>query len=147
MPKPFSLQPILELMQNRTDEATRNLARLIANERDAKAKLDMLQRYRDEYAERFRESARNGLTQREWQNFQQFLNRLDEAIDLQHKAVALRVQHTADGQEKWRQQRKKLMAFDTLSARHFTSENALEMKKDQKAQDEFATRSKIYKDT
>ena len=147
MPKPFSLQPILELMQSRTDEATQNLARLISNERDAKTKLDMLQNYRDEYAERFRESAQNGLTQREWQNFQQFLDRLDSAIDLQHKTVALRAQNTAKGQTQWQQQRKKLMAFDTLSARHFASENVREMKKDQKVQDELATRSKTYKET
>ena len=146
MPKPFSLQPILELMQSRTDEATQKLARLIANERDAKAKLDMLQNYREEYAERFRESAQKGLTQREWQNFQQFLNRLDDAIAMQSKTVALRAKSTADGQTQWLQQRKKLMAFDTLSTRHFANENALEKKKEQKAQDELATRTKIYRE-
>ena len=79
MTKPFSLQTVLDLMHNRADEATRNLARLIANERDAKSKLEMLQNYRDEYAARFRQAAQNGLGQREWQNFQQFIDRLDEA--------------------------------------------------------------------
>ena len=82
MTKPFALQTFLDLMQIRTDEATRNLAHLIANEKDARAKLELLQHYRDEYATRFRESAQKGLTQREWSNFQQFLNRLDEAIDV-----------------------------------------------------------------
>ena len=57
MAKPFSLQPILELMQARADEATRALARLIANERDARSKLELLQNYRDEYAARFCEAA------------------------------------------------------------------------------------------
>ena len=83
MTRPFSLQTVLDLMQARTDEATRNLARLIANEKDAKARLDMLLGYRDEYAGRFREAAQNGLTQREWQNFQHFLGRLDDAIEQQ----------------------------------------------------------------
>ncbi len=147
MPKPFSLQPILELMQSRTDEATQNLARLIASERDAKSKLTMLQQYRDEYAVRFRESAQKGLTQREWQNFQHFLDRLDEAIELQQKAVATQVKNTAEGQAQWLQQKKKLMAFDTLSTRHFANENAREMKKDQKFQDEFAARTRIYKES
>ena len=121
MTKPFALQTVLDLMQIRADEATRNLARLIGIEKDAKAKLEMLQQYRDEYATRFRESAQNGLSQREWHNFQQFLNRLDEAID---------------------SQRKKLKAFDTLSERHFANETAREMKKEQKVQDEFAARTK-----
>ena len=66
MTKPFALQTVLDLMQIRADEATRNLARLIGIEKDAKAKLEMLQQYRDEYATRFRESAQNGLSQREW---------------------------------------------------------------------------------
>ena len=146
MTKPFSLQTVLDLMQIRTDDATRHLAQLIASERDAKAKLEMLQHYRDEYATRFRESAQNGLSQREWQNFQQFLNRLDEAIDMQRKMVATQTRHTAAGQVAWQQQKKKLMAFDTLSDRHFARESAREMKREQKIQDEFAARSKNDKE-
>ncbi|MDR3298460.1 MAG: flagellar export protein FliJ [Candidatus Accumulibacter sp.] len=140
MPQPFPLQTVLDLMQDRADEATRNLARLIASEKDAKAKLDLLLGYRDEYANRFNAAARNGLTQREWQNFQHFLGRIDDAIEQQRKAVAEQVQHTVDGQLQWQQQRKKLKAIDTLSVRHFTSENAREQKRDQKLQDEFAAR-------
>ena len=147
MTKPFALQTVLDLMQIRADEATRDLARLISIEKDAKAKLEMLQQYRDEYAARFRESAQKGLTQREWHNFQQFLNRLDEAIDLQRKTVTTQTRNTAAGQSQWQQQRKKLKAFDTLSDRHFASENAREMKKEQKVQDEFAARAKDDKET
>ena len=47
MAKPFPLQIVLELMQDRADEATQQLARLIASERNAKDKLEMLQQYRD----------------------------------------------------------------------------------------------------
>ena len=147
MTKPFALQTVLDLMQIRADEATRDLARLISIEKDAKAKLEMLQQYRDEYATRFRESAQKGLTQREWHNFQQFLNRLDEAIDLQRKTVTTQTRNTAAGQSQWQQQRKKLKAFDTLSERHFASENAREMKKEQKVQDEIAARPKDDKET
>jgi flagellar FliJ protein len=144
MTKPFPLQTILELMQDRADEATRNLARLIANEKDAKAKLDLLLGYRDEYAGRFRAAAQNGLAQIEWNNFQHFLERLDEAIEQQRKTVAAQVRNTAVGQAQWREQRKKLKAFDTLSARHFTRENAKEAKREQKLQDEFATRKREF---
>ncbi|MDR3220671.1 MAG: flagellar export protein FliJ [Candidatus Accumulibacter sp.] len=140
MTRPFPLQTVLDLMQDRADEATRSLARLIANEKDAKAQLDMLLGYRDEYAGRFSEAAQNGLTQSAWSNFQQFLGRLDEAIEQQRAIVATRVRNTATGQLQWQQQRKKMKAFDTLSARHFTSENAREIKREQKLQDEFAAR-------
>ncbi|MDR2787357.1 MAG: flagellar export protein FliJ, partial [Candidatus Accumulibacter sp.] len=70
MTKPFPLQAVLELMRDRADEATRSLARLIANERDAKSRLTLLLGYRDEYVDRFRQAAQNGLTQLEWSNFQ-----------------------------------------------------------------------------
>jgi flagellar FliJ protein len=142
MTKPFPLQTVLELMQERADEATRNLARLIANEKDAKARLDLLLGYRDEYAERFREAAQNGLTQREWQNFKYFLGRLDEAVEQQREIVKQRAKNTADGQAGWQQQRKRLKAFDTLSERHFASELVRETKREQKLQDEFAARNK-----
>ena len=142
MAKPFSLQTVLELMQLRADEATRQLARLIANERDAKSKLDMLAQYRDEYAMRFKQAAQSGITQREWHNYQEFLNRLDEAIAAQQQMVAVQAKNTAAGQALWQQQRKKLKAIDTLSERHYSSENVLEQKREQKTQDEYAARRK-----
>ena len=140
MAKPFSLQTVLELMQTRADEATQQLARLIANERDARNKLAMLQHYRDEYATRFRQAAQNGLSLREWHNYQEFLNRLDEAIAAQSQTVTQQARNTANGQVHWQQQRKKLKAFDTLSERHQARENAREQRQDQKVQDEFALR-------
>ena len=140
MAKPFSLQTVLELMQTRADEATQQLARLIANERDARNKLAMLQQYRDEYATRFRQAAQNGLSPREWHNYQEFLNRLDEAVDAQNQTVTQQARNTVNGQEHWQQQRKKLKAFDTLSERHQARENAREQRQDQKVQDEFALR-------
>lgn len=145
MTKPFSLQTVLELMQVRADDATHRLARLIATERDAKNKLDMLQNYRDEYAARFRQAAQNGISVREWHNYQEFLNRLDEAIDAQRQAVAQQIQNTATGQTHWQQQRTKLKAFDTLSDRHFAAENAQELKREQKVQDEFSARFRSEK--
>ena len=113
---------------------------------DAKAKLEMLQQYRDEYAARFRQAAQNGISPREWHNYQQFLNRLDDAIEVQRNTVATQARQTAAGQMQWQQQRKKLKAFDTLSDRHHAAENAKEAKREQKMQDEFATRDRGEKE-
>jgi flagellar FliJ protein len=138
--KPFSLQPVLDLMQTRTDEATRRLAQLIGMENDAKNKRDMLQQYRDEYASRFRQAAQNGIGKREWSNYQEFIGRIDEAIEQQSQTVRLQERHTATGQAHWQQQRTKLKAFDTLSQRHQASEIANELRQEQRIQDEFASR-------
>jgi flagellar FliJ protein len=147
MVKPFSLQTVLELMQVRADESTHRLARLIASERDAKNKLQMLQQYRDEYAARFQLAAQNGLTPAEWHNYQEFLNRLDGAIEAQTQAVRQEMRNTANGQQDWQQHRKKLKAFDTLSERHFSNEEAIQTRRDQKIQDEFAARLKPEDET
>ena len=140
MTQPFALQAVLELMQTRADDSTLRLAKLITAERDAQSKLQMLTQYRDEYALRFQQAAQNGLNPRDWSNYREFLNRLDEAIAQQGRAVVVQASNTAAGQTHWRQQRTKLKAFDTLSQRHQSSEIARESRNDQKLQDEFASR-------
>ncbi|MEF8709029.1 MAG: flagellar export protein FliJ [Candidatus Accumulibacter propinquus] len=80
--------------------------------------------------------------QPEWRNYQEFLTRLDEAIKQQMKLVSVQETHTAAGQEDWKRQRTKLKALDALSERHRASEARLEIRQEQKAQDEFAARSK-----
>ena len=142
--RPFSLQSVLDLMRSRNDEATQGLARLIAAERDGRKKLTMLLQYRDEYAARFRQAAQEGLAQPAWRNYQDFLERLDEAIQLQLQAVAQQATHTAAGQEDWHRQRSRLQAFATLAERHRTSEEQQESRQEQKTQDEFAARRNDY---
>lgn len=138
--RPFALQTVLELMRSRSDEATLRLARLLAAERDARQKLDLLLQYRVEYGARFRQAARDGLEQPAWRNYQDFLNRLDEAIQQQTQAVDRQQADSAAGQAEWQRQRNRLQAFDTIFARHRASEERRELRREQKTQDEFAAR-------
>ena len=124
MTRPFPLQTVHELMQTRADEATQQLAKLIASERDAKSKLAMLQQYRDEYAARFRDAAQQGVTQIQWRNYQDFLNRLDDAIDQQKQNVAQQERNTASGQMNWQHHRKNLKAFPLAMPRARTHAKA-----------------------
>lgn len=142
MTKPFSLQAVLDLMQSRADEATQQLARLIAAEQDAKAKLDLLSEYREEYARRFQATAQQGMSPLQWKNFQDFLNRLDDAIGQQRLVVAHSSSNTAAGQDHWREQRIRLKAIDTLSVRHRSAELSLELRREQKLTDEIAARKR-----
>lgn len=146
MTKPFNLQPLLELMQTRTDEATRQLGQLIAAEQNAKSRLQLLEQYREEYSQRLRESIAKGLTPVALRNYQDFLARIDDAIDQQKQAVAQSEQSTAAGQAQWREQNKRLKAIDTLSQRHEERERYREGRLDQKQQDEFAARKFARRD-
>lgn len=142
MTRPFSLQPLLELMQTRSDDATRRLGQLIAAEQSAKSRLELLEQYRAEYSQRFRESSQTGMTPLAWRNFQDFIGRIDEAIEQQKQLVTNSARNTAAGQNHWREQNKRLKAIDTLSNRHDSSERYREGKLDQKLHDEFATRKR-----
>lgn len=146
MPQPFSLQPLLDLMQTRTDEATRTLGKLIAAEHSQRSRLQMLEQYREEYAQRLREAVAQGITRLVMLNYQDFLARIDEAIEQQRIAVQDSERNTKVGQEQWQAQNKQLKAIDTLSQRHDARERYREGKLDQKLQDEFSTRKYSSKD-
>lgn len=145
MAQAFSLQPLLDIMQTRSDEATRRLGQLIAAEQSAKSRLQMLEDYRAEYADKMREACKQGLTPQALLNYQDFLGRIDEAIGQQTSAVRNSEQNTAAGQEHWKSQNKRLKAIDTLSQRHDARERIREGKQEQKIQDEFSSRKYAVK--
>ena len=140
MTQPFSLQPLLEIMQERTDEATRRLGQLIAAEQNAKSRLVMLEQYRDEYAQKLRDAISQGITQLSLRNYQDFLARIEEAIMQQAQQVRNSEHQTARGKEHWQSENKRMKAIDTLSHRHDMRERARENKIEQKLLDEFSSR-------
>lgn len=140
MAQSFPLQTLLELMQSRTDEATRKLGQLISAEQSQRSRLQMLEQYRDEYAQRLREATAQGITRLILRNYQDFLARIDEAIDQQRLAVQSSELSTKAGQTQWSDQNKKLKAIDTLSSRHDARERYRENKQEQKLLDEFSSR-------
>ena len=140
MTQAFSLQPLLEIMQTRTDEATRKLGHLIAAEQNQRSRLQMLEQYREEYAQRLREVTAEGVTRIILRNYQDFLVRIDEAIAQQRTAVEASERSTQAGKEHWQAQNKQLKAIDTLSLRHDARERYRENRLDQKLQDEYSSR-------
>ena len=140
MPQPFTLQPLLDLMQTRADEATRKLGQLIAAEQSQRSRLQMLEQYREEYAQRLRDATLQGITRLVLRNYQDFLARIDQAITQQNIAVRQSENSTAAGQNHWQEQNKRLKAIDTLSVRHDIRERWHEGKREQKIQDEYSAR-------
>lgn len=140
MAQSFPLQTLLELMQSRTDEATRKLGQLISAEQSQRSRLQMLEQYRDEYAQRLRDATAEGITRLILRNYQDFLARIDEAIEQQRLAVLSSERSTQAGQAQWSDQNKKLKAIDTLSSRHDARERYRENKQEQKLLDEFSSR-------
>lgn len=140
MGKTFPLQTLLDLSQLRLDEATRRLGELISGEQEASQRLELLTQYRQEYQSRFVAAAQSGLSREAWANYQSFLAKLDAAVAQAGELVNASRQRTAEGQKEWLAKRGKLKAFDTLAQRHETRFQYAEGKKEQKAQDEHASR-------
>ena len=140
MAKPFSLQTLLDLSQLRMDEAGRRLGELLASEQKDGQRVLVLQQYREEYRQRFVAAAKMGIGRDAMNNYQSFLFRLDEAIIQAQEMAAQAKQRTLAGQRAWMEQRGKLKAFDTLSLRHYSREQRIETRREQKAQDEHAAR-------
>lgn len=140
MSKKFHLQSLLDLSNLRLDEAARQLGKLIAGEREAHQRLELLVQYRDEYQARFLAAAGNGLGPDAWRNYQQFLGRLDQAIEQAGAMAAASKQRTAQGQQHWVDQHSKVKAFDTLAQRHQARMAYVENRHEQKQSDEHAAR-------
>lgn len=140
MPKPFHLQPLLELSNLRLEEATRQLGQLISSEQEASQRLALLLQYREEYQQRFLAAAQEGLGPTALRNYQGFLARLDEAIEQARALVEASKERTLAGQKNWLDKRRKAKAFDTLAQRHRASLATAEARQAQKELDEHAAR-------
>lgn len=144
MSKPFPLQALLDMANDRRDAAARRLGELIANETEDCRKLELLENYRSEYQAKFAEALRNGIDPQAMRNYSLFIGKLDEAIASQREVVDTARHRTSVGQKAWIDERSKAKAFDALSKRHEAREARDESKREQRLTDEHA--SKRFRD-
>lgn len=145
MIKPFSLQSLMNLAQHQNDSATRKLGQLNQQQQSTQQKLDILLEYRKDYQTRLQEATRNGMSQADLRNFQQFINKLDEAIGQQTKIVEQSKVSAQLGRGEFDTTQRKLKSFDTLQQRHIETQNKIAVKAEQKTLDEHTGRLAAYK--
>ena len=145
MIKPFSLQPLVHLAQQKNDAATKKFGQLNQQQQAAQAKLDTLLQYRKDYQTRFQEAVQNGMSQSDLRNFQNFIQRLDEAIAQQRNANEHALSSVQTGRNELQDTQRKMKSFDTLEQRHLESEKKLAAKTEQRQQDEHTGRNATIK--
>lgn len=145
MLNPFTLQPLMNLAQHENESATRKLGQLNQQQQGAQQKLDTLLEYRRDYQTRLQETTRNGTNPADLRNFQQFMNKLDEAISQQTKMVDQSRLSTQRGRSEFDTTQRKLKSFDTLQQRHIEVQNRIAGKSEQKALDEHTGRMAAYR--
>jgi flagellar FliJ protein len=85
-------------------------------------------------------SLATGMGAEAYQNFQNFLKKLDQAINGQQQLVEFTLQQVKVHRELWQESQKKKLSYDVLIERSHKHATKVEQKKDQKMMDEFATR-------
>lgn len=138
MPRRFPLQPLLDLAQNHTDAAARDLHALKVKWQEADEKLRQLTVYREDYRVKLLQTTKLGMQVSSLRDFQLFLGKLEVAIRQQSEEVERCKRRWEDGRHEWQAKQRKLKAFDTLSQRHLTSERKREDKLEQREQDELS---------
>ena len=138
MPRRFPLQPLLDLAQNHTDAAARDLNTLKVKWQDAEEKYRQLTAYREDYRAKLLQTTKLGMQVSSLRDFQLFLGKIEVAIRQQAEEVGQCKKRWEDGRHEWQAKQRKLKAFDTLSQRHLSSERKREDKLEQREQDELS---------
>jgi flagellar FliJ protein len=140
-----ALDTLIELATAQTDEAAKRLGNAIRATDRAEKKLELLQKYRDEYCTRFEAKMAQGLSPMGYRNFQAFIGKLDEAIAGQQQVVQDAEQGVMRERGVWQDSERKRMSYDTLATRQLQQELKMENRRDQKQNDEFAARAGLMK--
>lgn len=147
MSKPFTLQPLVHLAKQKNDTATKKLGLLNRAHESAHGKLEMLQQYRRDYQEKMQQAERNGMELEDLRNFQDFIYRLDDAIQQQNNVVVQAQVSAQKGRNDLLETQGRMKSFDTLAQRHALAEKKLETKIEQRMQDEHNGRRAAFKNT
>ncbi len=142
MARPFRLQVLLDLTQQRVDAATSELQRLHARWSEAQRELDQLQAENTEYSARLGARLVQGMSMHRLHDYRLFLGKLARAIQAQSEEVdRASAQAWEEGHARWLGLRQRHQALAVLAQRHSTSEAVVEARREQKAQDEFALKA------
>lgn len=140
--KPQSpLITLRDLAQDAVEQATQQLGQVRKAQQAAEQQLSMLLNYQDEYRQKLNHQLSDGMDSSHWQNYQQFIGTLEQAIDQHRRQLMQWGQKVDHAMKQWQDKQQRLNAFDTLHTRAQSAERQMENKRDQKLMDEFAQRS------
>ena len=140
MPNKLPLATLIELAQNKTDEATRRLGQLQTARTSAADKLEMLLQYRQEYLDQLQVQMGAGVPSAQLRNYRNFIATLDTAIEQQHAVTAQADTRLATGRGDWQSSQRRLNSFDTLAGRVRPQAMLVLHKREQRHNDERSAR-------
>ena len=141
MAQRFPLEPVREVLRQRTEDAANSLQAHAGRLRAAEAKVGELEGYLREYEGMRLRTLQEGAAAARLRDFDVFLERIREALD-QQRTEESRLRATWEAaRQHWEEHSRRQHAIDVLAARHVQREQQREGRAEQKLLDEFAARS------
>lgn len=134
------LKMLQEMAVKEVDLATEALAKALKAVDEAKNKEVMLENYKEEYLGNMKKSLGVGVTVDAYQNYQQFMVKLEQAISGQREAVKYAEGHLQVQRQLLQESQRKKLSYDVLLERADKRALKAETKRDQKMMDEYASR-------
>lgn len=131
---------LLHLAQEKLDAAAERMRQAQAQQVSAEGKLQQLNDFLLEYQARLRIGGVHGMGINQWRDFQQFLLRLQDAVQVQQGEVERCIQRFMLEKQSWQNERKQLKAYEKLMERERERAQRAEARREQKFTDEFAAR-------
>lgn len=141
MKKSRRLKPVVRVAEGREQQAARALGVAQARLGQVQQQQEELQRYRDDYRQRFQQAGAVGMGAVQLEDYQQFLHKLEQAIEQQGQQVALATQEVEAKRVLWFASRGKVRMLDTVVARYEAIEEQQVARREQREQDERSQRS------
>jgi len=140
MTDPETWKRIKEVAERRRDASARGLARSTTRAQEARQKLQLLLDYRLDYRTRFDAASQAGMRGEWLRNYQVFLGNLEQAIALQTEAVRARDNEVAEAQIRVDADQRRAESYRILDERKSAASLVDERRREQRMQDEMATR-------
>lgn len=129
-----------DLAQKAITQANKQLGNVRQLQQQAEQQLALLLTYQDEYQLRLNATMTSGMTSASWQNYQQFIQTLEHAIDKHKQQLRQCTQRVEQAITYWQEKQQRLNAYETLQERAESTQRRHKNRLDQKVMDEFAQR-------
>ena len=140
-----ALNTLKTLAEQEVDSAARLLGEMRRGCQQAEEQLTMLMNYQNEYQTGLNSDMAQGIASLRWQNYQQFIQTLEKAIDQHRQQLAQWQNKVEQALGAWREKKQRLQAWQTLQERQASAARLAENRLDQKKMDEFAQRAGLRK--
>ena len=133
---------VLTMLQERADEAASDAALRLQQARSvqqaAHEQLQMLVQVQDEYHARLKSQMQQGVSLSALRNFQQFIAKVETAIDGQQKRVKAADVRTQTASRAWQDKQRESQSYATLIQRQHQQALQLERRHEQLLSDDYA---------